>query len=273
MTGRAAETARTTALVTGASAGIGAAIARELARRGNDVILTARRTERLEKLARELETADGINATVLPADLARPYAAAAIESAIQERGLQVDVLVNNAGYAVTGPYLGQPWQAHEDLLQVMVRAVAELTWRLAGPMRERGHGQILNIASIAGLMPGTAGHTLYAGVKAWMIAFSESLAFELEGDGVTVIAVCPGFTYSEFHDVAGNREQVSQLPGYMWMSAEEVAKQALDAADDGEKLLINGRVNRLITLLPRYLPRKVVYAMMLRQASKFRDTD
>jgi short-subunit dehydrogenase len=262
-----------TALITGASAGIGAAIARELARRGTDVILTARRTERLEELARELEAAHGITATALPADLSRPDAAAAIEAALEERALEVDILVNNAGYAVTGTYLSRPWRAHEDLLQVMVRAVAELTWRLAAPMREKGRGQIINIASLAGLMPGTSGHTLYAGVKAWLIAFSESLAFELQGDGVTVTAVCPGFTYSEFHDVTGNREQVSQLPDYMWMSAEDVAVQALDAAERGEKLLINGRVNRFIARLARYLPRSVVYRMMLRRASQFRDTD
>ena len=264
---------RRTALVTGASAGIGAEIARELARRGTDVVLTARRTERLDELARELEASHGVTATALPADLARPEAPAALASALEARGVAVDILVNNAGYAVTGTYLSRPWQAHADLLQVMVLAVAELTWRLAGPMRERGTGQIINIASLAGLMPGTAGHTLYAGVKAWMIAFSESLAFELEGDGVTVTAVCPGFTYTEFHDVTGNREQVSQLPDYMWMSAEDVAVQALDAADGGEKLLINGPVNRFIAGLGRYLPRKVVYGMMLRRASKFRDTD
>lgn len=263
---------RETALVTGASAGIGAAISRELARRGYDLVLTARRVERLEELAVELESEYGAQATVIPADLARPDAAASLETAIRDEGLEIDVLVNNAGYGVTGVYLSRDWQTHETFLQVMVRAVAELTWRLTGPMRERGHGRVINIASVAGLLPGTGGHTLYGAVKAWMISFSESLAFEMEDQGVTVTAVCPGFTYSEFHDVNEMREQVSQLPDYMWMSADEVAAEALDAAEKGEKLYINGRVNRFIAWLGRHLPRSVVYRMMLKRARSFRDT-
>ena len=268
----AVEGRRGTALVTGASAGIGAAVARELARRGYDLVLTARRAERLNELAAELESKYGVRAAVVPADLAQPDAPAAIEAALEDRGLEVDVLVNNAGYGVTGVYLSRPWQVHETFLQVMVRAVAELTWRLTGPMRERGHGRVINIASVAGLLPGTGGHTLYGAVKAWMISFSESLAFEMEEHGVTVTAVCPGFTYSEFHDVNQMREQVSQLPDYMWMSAEEVAVQALDAANRGEKLFINGPTNRFIAWLGRHLPRSVVYRMMLKRARSFRDT-
>ncbi len=274
LTSAGAEAARReTALVTGASAGIGAAIARELARRGYDLILTARRVERLNELAAELESEYGARTAVVPADLARPDAPASIEAALKDRGLEVDVLVNNAGYGVTGVYLSRPWQVHETFLQVMVRAVAELTWRLTGPMRERGHGRVINIASLAGLLPGTGGHTLYGAVKAWMISFSESLAFEMEEHGVTVTAICPGFTYSEFHDVNQMREQVSQLPDYMWMSAEEVAVQALDAAERGEKVCINGRANRFIGWLGRHLPRSVVYRMMLKRARDFRDTD
>ena len=264
---------RRTALVTGASAGIGEAIARELARRDYDVILTARRTDRLQRLASELESKGGIRATVLTADLSRPDAPAAIEDALRERDLEVDMLVNNAGYGVTGAYTSRPWQVHQEFLQVMVGAVAELTWRLVGPMRRRGHGAVVNIASLAGLLPGTGGHTLYGAVKAWMISFSESLGFEVEEDGVTVTAVCPGFTYSEFHDVNEMREQVSKLPDYMWMSAEEVASQAIDAAERGERVYVNGRVNRAIDWLARHLPRSVVYRLMRQRAASFRDTE
>lgn len=264
---------RRTALVTGASAGIGAAIARELARRGYDLVLTARRTDRLEQLAAELESEQKIRASVLTADFSRREAPAEIEAALKEGDLGIDVLVNNAGYGVTGAYTSRPWETHEEFLQVMVHAVAELTWRLVEPMRRRGRGMVINIASLAGLLPGTGGHTLYGAVKAWMISFSESLGFEVEEDGVTVTAVCPGFTYSEFHDVNEMREQVSRLPDYMWMTAEAVATQAVDAAERGDRVYVNGRVNRFIAWLGRHLPRSVVYRLMRRRASRFRDTD
>ncbi|UCG76903.1 MAG: SDR family oxidoreductase [Gemmatimonadota bacterium] len=271
--GRAGAERRGTALVTGASAGIGEAIAREMAGRGYDLVLTARRADRLEGLASQLTARHGVQADVLPADLSRPEAPADIETALRERGLKVDVLVNNAGYGVTGAYLSQPWDVHETFLQVMVRAVADLTWRLSGPMRERGRGRVVNIASVAGWLPGTGGHTLYGAVKAWMISFSESLAFELEKDGVTVTAICPGFTYSEFHDVNNMRAQVSQLPKWMWMDAARVARQTVDAAERGDRIYINGRVNRLIVWMGRHLPRPLVYELMARPARRFRDVD
>lgn len=267
---QAAATRRENALITGASAGIGAAIARELARRGYNLILTARRAERLEELAGKLESRYSVRTAVVRADLARPDAAATIEAAVNDLGLTVDMLVNNAGYGVTGAYVSRSWQVHETFLQVMVRAVAELTWRFAGPMRERGHGRIVNIASLAGLLPGADGHTLYGAVKAWMISFSEALASELEEHGVTVTAVCPGFTYSEFHDVNDMRQQVSQLPDYMWMGAEDVARQAVDAAERGDKVYVNGRVNRFIAWLGRHLPPKAVYSILARATSRTR---
>ncbi len=270
--GRSIPTRRPTALVTGASAGIGAAVARELARRGHDLVLTARRADRLQQLAGELAAEHGIQAAAIPADLSRPDAPAGIVAALAERGLEVDVLVNNAGYGVTGAYLSRSWETHEAFLRVMVEAVAELTWRLTGPMRERGYGRVINIASLAGLLPGTGGHTLYGAAKAWMISFSESLAFELDEAGVSVTAVCPGFTYSEFHDVSGLREQVSRLPDYLWMTAEEVARQAIDASERGDKVCVTGRVNRFIAWLGRHLPRAVVYEMMRKRARRFRDT-
>lgn len=259
--------------MTGASAGIGAALARELGRRRHDLVLTARRAERLRQLASELTASYGVQAEIIPANLALPEAPAEIVAELAQRGLEIDVLVNNAGYGVPGALLSRSWQTHEAFLQVMVGAVAELTWRLVGPMCERGHGRVINIASLAGLLPGTGGHTLYGAVKAWMISFSESLAFEVGEDGVSVTAVCPGFTYSEFHDVTGLREKVSQLPGYMWMTAEEVARQAIDASERGDKICVTGRVNRFIARLGRYLPRAMVYKMLRQRARQFRDSD
>jgi len=259
------------ALITGASAGIGSALAREYANRGHDLVLVARRLERLEALGEELTAAHGCRCTPIAADLALPEAPAELAARLEALAISVDVLVNNAGYGVTGSLLSNPWETHRDFLQVMVTAVTELCWRFAGPMRERGAGRIVNIASLAGHMPGTAGHTLYGAVKAWMIRFSESLSFELDRHGVTVTAVCPGFTYTEFHDVNAMRDKVSQMPDYMWMSAEDVARQAVDASEGGRRIFINGRFNRFVALLPRVLPRPLMYRLMARQSRNFRD--
>lgn len=264
---------RRTALVTGASSGIGAALARTYAYWGCDLVLVARRRDRLEALAAELQGEFSCRCLVAPADLADPDSPAALAAALESRELEVDILVNNAGYGVPGSYLGSPWPAHRDFLQVMVTAVAELTYRLVGPMVARGHGRIVNIASLAGHLPGSPGHTLYGAVKSWMINFSESLAFELADRGVTVTAVCPGFTYSEFHDVTGTREKVEQMPKFMWMAAEEVAQQAYHAAEAGQIVYINGRINRLLAWAMRCLPRSLAHRLVRRRARTIQDGD
>ena len=264
---------RPQALVTGASAGLGAAFARAYAERGCDLILTARREARLTALARELESRHGARSTVLPCDLARPGAAAALFREIDARGLAVDVLVNNAGYGVPGSYRGRPWQVHADFQQVMIEAVAELCYLVIPGMRARGAGTIVNVASLAGHMPGTAGHTLYGPAKAWLIKFSECLHDELVDDGITVCALCPGFTYTEFHDVNGMRPHVSRLPRALWMTAEEVVTQGLAAVARGRSCFIPGRINRLIALAARLLPRPLVRAAVASRSRDFRNVD
>ena len=261
-----------TALVTGASAGIGQAIAEELASRQFDLVLVARRLPRLTELAEALTAQHGVQVTVLVADLAEPGAPAALAGQLAERELAVDWLVNNAGYGVAGSYLGNDWSVHQRFLQVMVNAVAELTWRLLPGMKQRGQGRVVNIASLAGLIPPTAGHTLYGAVKSWMIFFSQSLDAETRPHGVRVTAVCPGFTLSEFHDVSGLREQVNQLPSALWMDAATVARQAVDAAQAGRPVYINGRINRTLALLARLLPRRAFLWLSSGQSSKFRST-
>jgi len=138
-------------------------------------------------------------------------------------------------------------------------------------MKESACGRTINIASLAGLVPSSAGPTPYGAVKSWLIKFSEALSFELRNKGIVVTAVCPGFTHSEFHDVTGTREQASKMPHYMWMTAEVVAQQAIDASMRGENFIINGRVNRLIAWLARHLPRRLVYRLMATQVKQFRD--
>lgn len=258
------------ALVTGASAGIGAAMARDLARRGHPLVLTARRAERIEALAVELKQAHGIAVETIALDLARPDAGARLHAETERRGLAVDVLVNNAGYGVPGSLVSQPWQRHQDFIQVLMSIPVELSWRYLPAMRERRRGRIVNIASLAGHMPGTAGHTLYAASKAFLIRFSQSLALENRSHGVSVTALCPGFTYSEFHDVTGARGIVSKLPKWMWMTAEEVARGGLDAAFRGEIVHVNGRANRVLKFIGKHLPDGLALSITARRSKDFR---
>ena len=259
------------ALITGASSGIGAAIAREYARRGKPLILTARREDRLLARADELGTA--VPCTVLAADLSDPGVPQAIFEQVQELGLFVDTLVNNAGYGVTGHYLGKPWTTHADFIQVMMTAPCELAHRFLPAMQERRHGRILNVASLAGLVPGSAGHTLYGASKAFLIRFSQSLAMENADKGVHVTALCPGFTYSEFHDVTGTRALVSKMSRRMWMTAEDVARIGVDAAERGQIVCVTGRLNRAIKSMFKLLPDGTGLRMMQKRAKDFRSAE
>lgn len=259
------------ALITGASSGIGAAIAREYSRRGKPLVLVARRTERLESLAREL----GVNAPchVITSDLAQPDAARRLFAETQSRGLFVDTLVNNAGYGVPGRFLSKDWQVHADFLQVMITAVGELTHLYLPAMEAAGHGRILNVASLAGLVPASAGHTMYGATKAWLIRFSECLALESGPRGVNVTALCPGFTYSEFHDVNGMREKISKMPKMLWLGSEEVARIGVDAVESGKTRVVTGAPNKAVAFLCKYLPDALARALVASKSKDFRDAE
>ncbi|MEO8671212.1 MAG: SDR family oxidoreductase [Tahibacter sp.] len=258
------------ALVTGASAGIGAAFARELARRGFALVLTARRSERLTSLAAEISKAHGVRVETITADLADPAAPRQLFEEIGHRGIAIDWLVNNAGYGVPGHYLTQPWSTHAAFIQVLMTAPCELAYLLLPGMQQRGYGRIANIASLAGHVPGSAGHTLYGASKAFLIKFSQSLALENRNNGINVCAVCPGFTYSEFHDVTGTRDLVSKMPSWMWLSADEVARDGIDATERGDIVRVNGRVNRLIKSALKLLPDPLALALVVRRSKDFR---
>jgi short-subunit dehydrogenase len=262
-------TART-ALVTGASSGIGLAFARELASRGYHLVLTARRRDRLEALAAEVTARNGVQASVIVDDLADPAAPARIVGELAARNQTIDILINNAGYGVPGRYVSPSWEQQRDSLQVMVIAVSELVHRLLPGMIERRWGRIVNIGSLAGLLPGVAGHTLYGASKAFVIAFSESLALENAQYGVHVTASCPGFTLSEFHDITGTRQQVNRFPKFMWLDAARVARESVDAVMNGRVVYVPGRMHPVIAGAARVLPRRVMTAIMMRNASKFR---
>jgi uncharacterized protein len=264
---------RPLALITGASSGIGAEFARQLAARGHDLALTARRTDRLESLAGELRNRHTIEVTVLTQDLADPAAPKTLCDMLEQRGMQVDWLINNAGYGVPGTFGANDWATHADFLQVLLTAPTELAWRLLPGMREHGRGRIINVASLAGHVPGPAGHTLYAAAKAYLIKFSQSLALENRAAGVHVCALCPGFTWSEFHDVTGTRDKMDKLPAFMWLSAEEVVRQGIRAVERGDAVYIPGRVNRTIKTIIQLMPDRLAMWLSARESKRYRHTE
>lgn len=263
---------RRTALITGASAGIGAAFADVFAAEGFDLVITARREDRLRLVAARLEQEHHVRVHVIVEDLSDPEAPARLCAEIAARGLTIDALVNNAGFGVTGVYTSRDWRYHADFLQVMVVAVADLTHRLLPGMIDRGYGRIVNVASLAGLSPAPAGHTLYAASKAFVIKFSESLAQEVMKQGVHVTVVCPGFTLTEFHDVTGTRTKVSRLPRFLWMDAPTVARQGFAAVMNGTSIYVNGRVNRVIATLVKVIPYRVLVFVGRLLAGSYRKT-
>lgn len=266
--------ARRLALVTGASAGIGAEFARQYAARGWDVALTARRADKLEAIAREVEERHKVSALVIAQDLAQPGAVDAIIAEIGEAGRHVDALVNNAGYGLPGTYFNTSWEDQAAFLQVLFTAPCEMTHKLLPGMVERGYGRIINVASVAGYTPGSNGHTLYAPVKSAMIKFSESVHAEADaaGHNIHCTALCPGFTWSEFHDVNGTREKTSEMPDWLWMDAAPVVEAGIDAVERGQPVVVPGAVNKGLVTLAKLLPDPLGRAVIRKQSERFRDT-
>jgi len=245
-------------LITGASAGIGAAFARLYAQKGHDLALTARRADRLEALAVELRRDHGVEVLVLPADLSQPGAVDAIMAGIEAAGRTVDVLINNAGYGLPGTYATTRWADQHDFLQVLLVSVCELTHKLLPGMIARGYGRIVNVASLAGLVPGMPNHTLYGATKAFLVRFSQSLHLETLGTGVHVSALCPGYTWSEFHDANGTREQTRAIPKWMWLDAETVVRLGYEAVEANRAVRVTGGINKLIAAICKIVPESLV---------------
>lgn len=240
-----------TALVTGASSGLGREYAEQLAARGHDLVLVARDTDRLRAAADELTRAHGTRVEVLRADLSDRDQLETVAQRLADPQQPVDLLVNNAGFGSRRGILSAPVAAEEQALDVMVRAVLVLSHAAALAMRERGHGAILNVSSVAAFA--VMGH--YSALKSWVTVFSEALAHELAGTGVSVTAVCPGFTHTEFHQRA--EMNMSALPDAMWLEAPDVVRQSLDAVAAGRVVLVPGAQYRTLTAVMKVLPRGV----------------
>jgi short-subunit dehydrogenase len=259
------------ALVTGASAGIGEAFARALAARGYDLALSARRTERLDALAAVLRARHGVEALVAPADLAEETGPQAVLEQIAAHGRVVEVLINNAGYGLPGAYAGTPWADQRAFLQVMATAPLELAHKVLPGMVERRFGRVVNVASLAGLVPGSAGHTLYPAVKSLLIKFSQSLHLEAAPHGVHVSALCPGFTYTEFHDANHTREKArAAVPRWAWLKADAVAEAGWRAVEANRPICVPGLAYKAIYAATKLLPDPVMLAIMRREGPRFR---
>jgi uncharacterized protein len=255
--------ARKLALITGASAGLGEQFAHLFAQDGHDLVLVARRTDRLETLGARLREAHDVSAHVIAADLADPAAPHRLYEDVAGRGLKVDYLVNNAGFGSNGAFLDLDLGREAEMVEVNCTALLALCHLFGRQMRERGSGRILNIASTAGFQPGPFMATYYA-TKAFVVSFSEALAHELRGSGVTVTCHCPGATHTEFAARAGLGEaKLFRRPGIA--TAEDVAHHGYRAMMKGKPLAVHGLLNRIavqsVRIAPRRIPRSVAASM------------
>lgn len=245
-----------TCLVTGASAGIGVDIARELAARGYGVTLVARRKERLVELAKELKDKHGVRAETVGCDLASAAARHRMMATIERRGLQVDVLVNNAGFGSGGRFQDLDQESELQMVRTNVEAVVDLCGHYVPAMVGRGRGGVLNVASVAAFQP-IPRQATYAATKAFVLSFSEALHFDVRGSGVTVTAVCPGPVKTEFGRVAGIAGELFELPG-LALSPAQVAAAAVSGFEKGHRTVVPGPINVASTVGGRLAPRRLL---------------
>jgi uncharacterized protein len=248
-----------TALITGASSGIGEELARQLASRGHGVFLVARREERLRALADDLERLHGIRAEVATADLADPAAVEALPGRVAERGLDVEILVNNAGFTTVGDVHENP-DRQLGMVRVNCEALVALTSAWLPGMVERGRGAVIQVASVASFQPIPV-QAVYAATKAFVRSFSEAVSSELRGTGVTMTALCPGPVATEFLD-AGGFKTSRPGPSFIWSTPEDVAKAAIGGADKGKRVVIPGLGNRASAMFGAHGPRSIVLGPM-----------
>jgi hypothetical protein len=252
-----------TALVTGASSGIGAEVARELARRGHHLTLAARREERLRSLAGEIANDLGGEAAVIACDLSEPAERLRLLSEISSSGRAVELLVNNAGFGGGGDFASSDTDRTLKMVRLNVEAVVDLAGRVVEGMVRRGRGAIVNIASTAAFQP-LPGQAAYAASKAFVLSFSEAIQTELAGSGVSVTAVCPGPVRTEFVDIAGLGDVEDRTPDLIWMSAADVARDAVSGADRGKRVVVPGPINRAGSIAGQHLPRALALPLMKR---------
>jgi uncharacterized protein len=249
------------ALITGASSGLGEAMARELSQRGHGVVLVARSEERLRALAVELAGAHGVRAEAVPCDVTDPAARDRLEAEVARLGLRVDVLVNNAGFGTYEPFVETPRERVLDEVRVNTEAVADLTARWLPGMVQRGAGAVLITASTAGFQP-LPGNAVYSAGKSFALTFAEAIGHEVKGRGVTVTALCPGPVKTGFQDASGAHDFAAGLPKPLWRTPAQVAAAGIDGLERGRRVVVPGAPNRVLATIGRLCPRPIVVRVM-----------
>jgi short-subunit dehydrogenase len=247
-----------TCLITGASSGIGAELARQLAARGYGVFLVARREDRLRELADEIERDHGVRAEVAAADLADSGQIEALPAKLGERGLAVEMLVNNAGFSTVGDVHRNP-ERQAGMIRVNCEALVTLTCAFVPAMVERGRGAVLNMASMAAYQP-IPSQAVYAATKSFVLSFSESVSEELRKTGVTMTALCPGPVATEFIEAAGFKKSQDEMgPSFAWASAADVARAGIEGMAKGKRVVVPGLGNRAIAVATQHTPHSLLF--------------
>jgi uncharacterized protein len=249
--------------VTGASSGIGAEIARELARRGHGVTLAARREERLGELADEISGDHGVQAETVSADVADEDARRRLKAELTRRNLDVEVLVNNAGFGSGGAFVELEPEKEAEMVRTNVEAVVALTGLFLPAMVERGRGAVLNVASLIAFQP-VPFQATYGATKAAVLSFSDALHEELRGSGVTVTSVCPGPVRTEFGESGGFGGADDRIPDRLWLESDKVAADAVNAMENGDRITVPGTRNQIAALYGQHLPRFLLLPLVRR---------
>ena len=248
-------------------------MAREFAANGWDLALVARREDRLRDLAEEMKAKNGVDSLVIPADLAKPGEPDRIVAEIEKAGRQIDGLVNNAGAGQPGYFTETDWSDQARFLELMVTSYLKLIHLILPGMESRKFGRIINVSSVSALLPVSPGHTrfsgtIYPGAKGLFIKVSQSIKAEMIGKNVHATAVCPGYTWSEFHDVNGARNSISQLPSYWMLKASDVAATAYDAVERNKAVSVPGAWYKFMVGTMRVLPDPIGEWLIAQQAKR-----